>query len=187
LTDNRYIVDAETGCWVWQLVLNENGYPHSYQHRRFYEQVHGPQPKGRHIHHVCRNRACVNPEHLQSLTPTEHAQIHRVEKHVITVEEAREIRELCRDPTLTFQAIGDRYGISFTHVEDIAFARRWKEELGTEPVRPEGKVCKACGKSIGPEKNRHALYCGQTCRQRGFAQRQGREQRRHLWKDQGRP
>lgn len=34
-------------------------------HRAAYEIEHGPIPHGAQIHHVCGNKLCINPEHLQ--------------------------------------------------------------------------------------------------------------------------
>ena len=38
------------------------------QHRYYYEQANGPIPEGLVLDHLCRNRACCNPAHLEAVT-----------------------------------------------------------------------------------------------------------------------
>jgi hypothetical protein len=40
-----------------------------YAHRVSYEAFVGPIPNGREIDHLCRVRACINPLHLEAVTP----------------------------------------------------------------------------------------------------------------------
>ena len=64
-------------CWLWTGSLNSSGYAfttvggtHQGAHRVMYEHRHGPIPRGLHIDHLCRNRSCVNPGHLEAVTPS---------------------------------------------------------------------------------------------------------------------
>jgi len=73
-----YAVDAVTGCWVWQRSTSLQGYGQVWYngklhraHRLFYELHRGPIPEGLQIDHVCGNRLCVNPEHLEPVTAIE--------------------------------------------------------------------------------------------------------------------
>ena len=65
-------VDKTDGCWVWTATVNSNGYGQikvagaKWQaHRYAYELMVGPIPDGLCIDHLCRNRRCVRPDHLE--------------------------------------------------------------------------------------------------------------------------
>ena len=66
-------VDGD-GCWVWTGALRE-GYGEAWfngklvqAHRVAFELLIGPIPADREIDHLCRNRLCVNPAHLEVVT-----------------------------------------------------------------------------------------------------------------------
>lgn len=91
LTDDRGITRftekfkvSEAGCWEWIAALDPNGYGRfgmpgatradwrmKLAHRVSYETFAGPIPEGLDLDHLCRNRSCVNPEHLEPVTRSE--------------------------------------------------------------------------------------------------------------------
>jgi len=64
-----YAVAAEGGCIVW-LKPNSSGYG---PHVREYRKMFGPHsiPVGMTVDHLCRNRSCVNPFHMEIVTQGE--------------------------------------------------------------------------------------------------------------------
>jgi hypothetical protein len=70
--------NAETGCWEWAGARTREGYGVMHHggrqhgaHRLSWEAANGPIAPGLHIDHLCRNRCCVNPDHLEPVTPRE--------------------------------------------------------------------------------------------------------------------
>ena len=67
-----YVIQ-ENGCWEWIGAKGTGGYGrfrHAPAHRVMYERLVGPIPAGLQIDHLCRNRDCVNPAHLEPVTQT---------------------------------------------------------------------------------------------------------------------
>ena len=70
---SKFVFDD--GCWEWRGSIKPNGYGYFslwpkkvYAHRLSYELLVGPIPDGMHIDHICFNRRCVRPDHLDAVT-----------------------------------------------------------------------------------------------------------------------
>lgn len=69
---------SESGCWEWTASKTTSGYAEfSYggrltrASRYIYSALIGPIPVGLTLDHLCRNRTCVNPYHLEPVTMRE--------------------------------------------------------------------------------------------------------------------
>src|SRR5690349_16599250 len=74
------------GCWIWRGVPR-NGYGrigNRSAHRVSYETYRGPIPEGFHVHHICGTKLCVNPVHLEVISPRDHV----LTKHPETIDPA---------------------------------------------------------------------------------------------------
>jgi len=75
LTD-RFWSKVEVGvCWTWTAAINSTGYGQwgvngrsKSVHRLAWEALVGPIPVGLTIDHLCRNKRCVNPDHMETVT-----------------------------------------------------------------------------------------------------------------------
>lgn len=78
---DKWALDSATGCHVWTATLTRNGYGQiigqapsrkmRLAHRVAYELLNGAIPVALAIDHLCRNRACVNPDHLEAVSQRE--------------------------------------------------------------------------------------------------------------------
>lgn len=70
-------IEKTDSCWNWIGYINPKGYGKYYlavksksvpAHRYIYEFLVGEITKGLTLDHLCRNRRCVNPTHLEAVT-----------------------------------------------------------------------------------------------------------------------
>lgn len=69
---------AADGCLVWTGIVSTAGYGRIKvggrrrpAHRVSYELARGPIPEGLELDHLCRNRRCIEPTHLEPVTTRE--------------------------------------------------------------------------------------------------------------------
>lgn len=72
------VTPDESGCWVWTGGRKAAGYGQFsvdgrkvIAHRWAYEHYRGTIPDGYEVDHLCRNKSCVNPVHLEAVTVQE--------------------------------------------------------------------------------------------------------------------
>lgn len=72
--------EPNTGCWLWSGYINDDGYGRGFPvasgrlvmaHRITYESLVAALGEGMELDHLCRTRACCNPEHLEEVTHAE--------------------------------------------------------------------------------------------------------------------
>ena len=71
-------IDASGDCWQWIGNIQTGGYGQTYidgkprlAHRVVWETLVGKIPENLELDHLCRNSACVNPDHLEPVTHRE--------------------------------------------------------------------------------------------------------------------
>lgn len=129
-----YEVDQATGCWVWHGETTSNGYGlvesgnrregtrvRRVVHRVEWERLHGPVPDGQVLDHLCRERLCCNPAHLELVTHVEN--VRRGVGTKLTAADVLAIRASSAGPT----ALGERYGVSPGTICDVRTRRSWAD------------------------------------------------------------
>jgi hypothetical protein len=117
-----------TPCWIWSGNRTTNGYG-TFQrdgikispHRAYYIEYRGEIPEDKHLDHLCRTPACVNPDHLEPVTPADNKR--RASK--LTLEMVSEIRRLARKGSYSRKHIGQMFGISQGHLSEIINLKSW--------------------------------------------------------------
>lgn len=73
--------DEASGCWLWtRATAGQQGYGRlmirgkiTLAHVASYREWVGPVPSGLQLDHLCRQRSCINPDHLEPVTQAENA------------------------------------------------------------------------------------------------------------------
>lgn len=76
------------------------------------------------LDHLCRNRICVNPDHLELVT---HAQNLRRGKNVkLTENQVKEIKEIFISRTMKVKDIAAKFKVASCNISNIMAGRKWK-------------------------------------------------------------
>jgi hypothetical protein len=124
----RFWTGHTSDCWIWLGGRNRKGYGVTADrrggcalaHRVYYEEAKGPIPEGLQIDHLCCLPACVNPDHLEAVTPAQN--VRRGRKTKLTPEQVDEIRGSAETQTV----LARRYGITQPHVSRIKQGQTWR-------------------------------------------------------------
>jgi hypothetical protein len=158
------ILITPTGCWEWTGAKWDNGYGYitrDYKKIRLhlwsFRLFNGPIPPGHVVDHVCRNRSCFNPRHLEAiddvsnvrrggcakLTPGKRIRIHKYHA-----------------AGLNYGEIGRRIGVSKWTVRDVIKGWSWgsaSQRRVRKPRKPEPGIYLLC-------KGQVVVYVGQSLR-----------------------
>jgi hypothetical protein len=134
--NQKYIVDQETGCWIWIAakclgygLIRING-KMMRAHRFSYEYYKGPLDSKLDICHNCNNPSCVNPSHLRQDTVSSNMidclNAKRRYKQILSVEEVIEIKKAlkhyyygqCKD-------LAHYYKVDLRIISNIKQGKRW--------------------------------------------------------------
>jgi hypothetical protein len=117
--------NPDNGCWMWTGsivdgygVVSRGGHQGKkiYVHQLMYQHFVGPIPEGLELDHLCRNRACCNPEHVEPVTRRENL--------------VRGVGRIAKNVAATHCPQGHPYSPENTYV--------WRTKTGV------GRACRIC-------------------------------------------
>jgi len=95
----KVYVDFDSGCWLWTAAQDGHGYGQmnvdgrpEKAYRVAYRLYVGEIPAGLSLDHLCRNRICVAPEHLEPVTLAENTR-----RQLDAVGHANDLKTHCRN------------------------------------------------------------------------------------------
>lgn len=115
------------GHWYWRAYIKPNNYGQFWTdklipaHVFSYELVHGKIPYGHELHHKCRVKHCVNPEHLKLLTKKEHRRTNKS----LTQINVNDIK-LCLQVNFSQQLIATIFNTDQRRISDIKLEKIWR-------------------------------------------------------------
>lgn len=129
------IGDSPGDCWQWiGGVSGVTGYGKKQfhgrtllAHRWVWEQFFGPIPEGLVINHLCSNRACVNPHHLELTTQSGNCRHGKGTR--LTAQQVAEIKAAKYNKRWGGgAALARKHGVSCALIHDIWNGRAWRDD-----------------------------------------------------------
>lgn len=103
-------------CWEWQMSCMKAGYgqlfvagKNNYTHRLMYQLMTGPIPEGLELDHLCRNRKCCNPAHLEAVTSKENTRRGQSNEASKNKTHCKQGHEFTPENTRRHKSTGGRY------------------------------------------------------------------------------
>ena len=130
----KYVVDEATGCWNWVGGIDSGGYGKTtYAHKQTDRahvvswELHNKQkvPEGQEIDHLCRNRRCCNPNHLEAKTHIEN--VRRGKNVKLTLSDVDFIRYLYLSGQKKMVDLGEAYRVNPATISRIVSKQTWNE------------------------------------------------------------
>jgi hypothetical protein len=130
-------VEIEDSCWCWKGAIMPLGYGqfhlnavniHTSAHRFSFLIQRGDIPKGMSIDHLCRNRKCVNPNHMEIVSSAENTRRGKGTK--LSVNDVLEIRRRMAQYPCPIPALAKEFGVSRALITMILQGHRWTDVGG---------------------------------------------------------
>lgn len=151
-------------CWEWRGSVGSHGYgrlwltttqEHMLAHR-FSLSLRQPLRQGLEVDHLCFNKLCVNPDHLEEVTPAENRR-----------------RAVAARPPVASCKRGHPYDESNTIINSKGYREcrqclraKHRRKRAREVADREPRYCRGCGEPIEREADTRKQFCGARCKNR---------------------
>ena len=124
----RHEIDPSSGCWIWQGAVSSSGYGNRWvegktvlAHRFYYEELVGTIPSDLQIDHLCRNKLCVNPEHLEAVRPAVNTR-----RGLRSKLDKRAVEFIRSHPDFNGEELAKKFGVNRSTICHVRRGRVWK-------------------------------------------------------------
>jgi hypothetical protein len=172
-----------SGCHVWMRTLDTRGYPvlgrrTKHRHIRpailYWMLAYGPLPEDMRLERTCGERLCVNPQHGEVISRSEHGARVMRSRSVLDWDAVHEIRSAVPDGTNPYD-LAERFGVGVHTIMDVFRGKTW-----SDPSYVPG-VDRACAGCRAPFRTTNLIrrYCSADCLRSAIAERQRQRRTDH--------